>query len=192
MKLVRVSALAIACSFAIVSIAAAQTAAKPVQKPVPVAKAAPAATVENPTAKLPKVILDAFTKAYPKAVIKNVAEEKENGKTTWEVESTDNGMARDPVYNPDGTVVDIEEEVAAASLPPAVTAALKAKHPKAIITKAEKLITGKTFVYELTIGGAGSVTSIELTADGKAVPPSKQDTAKEEKEDTPKPVVKKK
>lgn len=192
MRPVRVSALAIACSFAVTALAAAQPAAKLVQKPAPAVKAAPAAKAENPAAKLPKVILDAFTKAYPKAVIKNVAEEKENGKTTWEVESTDNGMARDLVYNPDGTVVDIEEEVAAASLPPAVTAALKAKYPKAAITKAEKLTTGKTFVYELTIGGAGSVTSIELTADGKAVPPIKKDTDKDEKEDASKPVVKKK
>jgi hypothetical protein len=193
MKLFRVSALAIACSFAVTALATAQTATKPVQKPAPTMKAAVApAKAEDPAAKLPKVILDAFKKSYPTAVIKNVAEEEENGKTTWEVESTDKGIARDLVYNPDGTVVDIEEEVAAASLPPAVTAALKAKYPKATITKAEKLITGKTFVYELTIAGAGEVKSIELTADGKAVPAAKKDTDKDEKEDAAKPVVKKK
>jgi hypothetical protein len=198
MKLLRVSALAIACSFAVTALATAQTSTKPAQNPPPVVKAAPlvkaapAAKAEDPAAKLPKAILDAFKKAYPKAVIKNVAEEKADGKTTWEVESTDGGLARDLVYNPDGTVVDIEEEVTAASLPPAVTAALKAKYPKATVTKAEKLITGKTFVYELTIAGAGEVKSIELTADGKAVPAAKKDADKDEKEDAVKPVVKKK
>ena len=198
MKVFRVSALAIACSFAVTALATAQTSTKPAQNPppivkaAPVVKAAPAVKVEDQIAKLPKVILDAFKKAYPKAVIKGVAEEKESGKTTWEVESTDSGMARDLVYNPDGTVVDIEEEVAAASLPPAVTAALKAKYPKATITKAEKLITGKTFVYELTIAGAGKVTSIELTADGKPVPAAKKPGDKDEKEDEVKKDVKKK
>jgi len=193
-----VSALAIACSFAVTALATAQTSTKPAQNPppivkaAPVVKAAPAVKVEDQIAKLPKVILDAFKKAYPKAVIKGVSEEKESGKTTWEVESTDSGMARDLVYNPDGTVVDIEEEVAAASLPPAVTAALKAKYPKATITKAEKLTTGKTFVYELTITGAGEVKSIELTADGKAVPAAKKPGDKDEKEDEVKKDVKKK
>ena len=204
MKLVGVSALAIACSLAVTALATAQTSTKPPQNPPPAAKAAPVAKaaptvkavplvkVEDQIAKLPKAILDAFKKAYPTAVIKNVAEEKESGKTTWEVESTDRGMARDLVYNPDGTVVDIEEEVAAASLPPAVTAALKAKYPKAIITKAEKLTTGKTFAYELTITGAGEVKSIELTADGKAVPAAKKPGDKDEKEDEVKKDVKKK
>jgi hypothetical protein len=192
MKLVRVSAFAVALAFAVTALATAQTSTKPAQNPPPAAKAAPAAKAEDPAAKLPKAILDAFKKTYPKAVIKNVAEEKADGKTTWEVESTDSGLARDLVYNPDGTVVDIEEEVAAASLPSAVTAALKAKYPKAAITKAEKLTTGKTFVYELTITGAGEVKSIELTADGKAVPAAKKPGDKDEKEDEVKKDVKKK
>ena len=198
MKLVRRAALAVALAFAVTALATAQTSTKPAQNPppivkaAPVVKAAPAVKVEDQIAKLPKVILDAFKKAYPKAVIKGVSEEKESGKTTWEVESTDSGMARDLVYNPDGTVVDIEEEVAAASLPSAVTAALKAKYPKATITKAEKLTTGKTFVYELTITGAGEVKSIELTADGKAVPAAKKPGDKDEKEDEVKKDVKKK
>ena len=192
MKLIRTSAVVIACLFAATALATAQTPAKPAQKPAPVVKAVPAVKVEDQIAKLPKVILDAFKKAYPTAVIKNVAEERENGKTTWEVESTDKGLGLDLVYNPDGTVVDIEEEVAAASLPPAVTAALKAKYPKATITKAEKLTTGKTSVYELTLTGAGEVKSIELTADGKPAPPDKKDSDKDEKEDEVKKDVRKK
>ena len=189
MKLARVSALAIACCFAVTALATAQTAAKPVPaaKPAPTMKAAPAAKAEDPAAKLPKVILDAFKKAYPKAVIKGASEEKENGKTTWEVESIDNGLGRDLIYNLDGTVVEFEEVVTAASLPPAVTAALKAKYPKATITKAEKLFKGKTITYEMAIAGAGAAKSIELTPEGKVVPPAKEADEKDEK-----PVVKKK
>ncbi|MCX6538366.1 MAG: hypothetical protein NT151_05455 [Acidobacteria bacterium] len=197
MKLVRVSALAIACSFAVTALAAAQTSTKPTQNPppaakvAPIAKAFPAAKAEDPAAKLPKLILDAFKKAYPKAVIKNVAEEKENGKTTWEVESTDSGLARDLIYNPDGTVVEFEEVVAATSLPPAVTAALKAKYPKATITKAEKLFKGKATTFEMAIAGAGTVKSIEITPEGKVVPPAKKAGEKDEKEDVVKKDVKK-
>jgi hypothetical protein len=192
MRLVRVSALAIALSFAVSALATAQTSAKPIQNQPAAVKAAPVAKAEDPAAKLPKAVLDAFKKAYPKAVIKNAAEEKEDGKTTWEVESTDNGLARDLVYNPDGTVVEIEEEVAAASLPPAVGAAVKAQFPKATITKAEKLTKGNVSNFELTLTGAGTVKSVELTPEGKAVPPAKKDNDKEEKEDAVKKDVKKK
>jgi hypothetical protein len=181
-----VSAIVVACSFAVTALATAQTA-KPVQKPAPTVKAAAAAKAEDPAAKLPKVILDAFKKAYPNAVIKGASEEKENGKTTWEVESTDNGLARDLIYNLDGTVAEFEEVVTAASLPPAVTAALKAKYPKATITKAEKLFKGKATTYEMAIAGAGAVRSIEITPEGKIVPPAKTAAEKDEK-----PVVKKK
>jgi hypothetical protein len=196
MNVLRVSALAIAFSFAVTALATAQTPTKPAQNPPPKphlsSRPPRLPRPEDPAAKLPKVILDAFRKAYPKAVIKNVAEEKENGKTTWEVESTDSGLARDLVYNPDGTVVDTEEEVAAASLPPAVTAALMAKFPKATITRAEKLIKGKAFTYELTIAGAEAVKSLELTAEGKIVPPAKKVGEKDENEDVVKKDVKKK
>ena len=191
MRLVNTVVGAVILSVAIPAFAQAQAAtqAKPAAKPA--AQAAPAQKVDDPAAKLPTPIVDAFKKAYPNAVIKNAAKETEGGKTVWEVESTDNGLARDLVYNPDGTVVDIEEEVPVASLPPAVTAALKAKFPKAAITKAEKLFKGKVMTYEMTITGAGGVKAAEFTPEGKFVPAAKKDE-KEEKEDDAKPVVKKK
>jgi len=188
MKLVHTVVGAVILSVAIPAFAQAQAQAKPAAKPA--AQAAPAQKAAEPAAQLPKAIADAFKKSYPNAVIKNAAKETEGGKTVWEVESTDNGLARDLVYNPDGTVVDIEEEVPAASLPPAVTTALKAKFPKATITKAEKLFKGKVMTYEMTITGAGDVKAAEFTPEGKFVAPPKAE--KEEKEDDAKPVVKKK
>ena len=184
MKLIRLFALVIACSLAVTALASAQGTTA---RPAPAAKPPAAAKAEDPAAKLPKPILDAFKQAYPKAVIKGASSEKENGKIQWEVESTDNGLARDLVYNPDGTVVSIEEAIPAASLPAAVTAALKAKYPKATITKAEKLLKGKAITYEMAITGAGTAKSIEITPEGKIVPPAKE--ADEEKDE--KPVVKK-
>jgi hypothetical protein len=106
-----------------------------------------------------------------------VSKETENGKTTWEVESIDNGLSRDLVYNADGTVVEIEEEIPAASLPEPVTAAVKAKYPKATIARAEKVTHGTTESYELTLKGA-ALKSIELTRDGILVPAKEKGKAK--------------
>ena len=96
------------------------------------------------------------------------AAEKENGKVVWEVESTENGLGRDLLYTPDGTVVEIEEEVPSAQLPVPVTVAVKAQYPAARIVKGEKVTRGATVVYELQLAGAAR-KSIELTSEGKPV-----------------------
>jgi hypothetical protein len=120
--------------------------------------------------KLPAAITTAFKKSYPSATIRGTAQETEGGKTVYEVESVDKGKARDLMYNPDGTVISIEEEMNAADLPAPVTAALKKLYPKATISVAEKLTEGTTIEYELQIKGA-AVTSVAFTPDGKVVPP---------------------
>jgi hypothetical protein len=177
MKLVRPFVLIAACVALAAPIALAQPA-KPVAKPV-AKPAAPAKPAADPAAKLPAPILTAFRTSYPNATIKGAAKETEGGKTVWEVESIDNGLARDLIYNPDGTVVEFEEQIDPASLPAAVSAALKAKYPAASITKAEKLMKGTTITYEMALKGA-AVKAIEITPDGKVVPVKKE--GKEEDE----------
>ena len=170
MKLVCVSALVLSVALIVPPLAVAQTAAqasKPAPMPVPTAKAA------APAAKLPPAILIAFQQAYPKATIKNVLKETAGGKTVYEVESVDKGLTRDLNYNPDGTVIDIEEEVAGADIPAAVSDAVKKMYPKATVTKAEKMTTGQVVTYELTLKGAPKPT-VELTPDGKPVPAAKE------------------
>jgi hypothetical protein len=118
---------------------------------------------------LPQAITAAFKKAYPTATIRGTAKETENGKTVYEVESVDKGKARDLMYNPDGTVISIEEEVNPADLPAPVTAALTKLYPKATIAVAEKVTEGGKVQYELQIKGADK-PSVTFTPDGKLVP----------------------
>lgn len=119
---------------------------------------------------LPAAVKDAFKKSYPKATIRGTAKETEDGKTVYEVESVENGKARDLMYNADGTVTSIEEEMNAADLPAPVTAALKKLYPKATITVAEKTTEGKTIQYDLQLKGA-AVKSVSFMPDGKVAPP---------------------
>jgi hypothetical protein len=120
-------------------------------------------------AQLPGPITAAFKKDYPAATIRGTAKETENGKTVYEVESVDKGMARDLIYNPDGTVVEIEEQIIPANLPALVSAALKKLYPTATITVAEKLTKGPTVQYELQLKGALK-PSVAFFPDGKLVP----------------------
>jgi hypothetical protein len=157
MKLTRLFAATGALAFAVsVAGAAQQPAPAHPEKP----KAAPSA--------LPAPVLAAFKAAYPHATLKAAAEEKENGKVVWEVESTEGGLGRDLLYTPDGSVVEIEEEVKSAQLPAPVAAAVKAQFPAARIVKGERVTRGATVTYELELAGA-SRKSVVLTPEGKTV-----------------------
>ena len=148
---------------AIVALALAVSVAGAARQTAPAKAAKPAAA---PSAPAP--ILAAFEAAYPHATMDSAAAEKENGKVVWEVESTENGLGRDLLYTPDGTVVEIEEEVPSAQLPVPVTVAVKAQYPAARIVKGEKVTRGATVVYELQLAGAAR-KSIDLTPEGKPV-----------------------
>ncbi len=147
----------------------AGVAAQEAKKPAP--KAAGAQTEKAATkVALPAAITEAFQKAYPNGKITGTSKETENGKTVYEVESIDQGQNRDFLYNPDGTVVEMEEQVKPADLPAPVGDALKKLYPKATITKAEKLTRGQTLQYELAIKGAPK-KSVTFMPDGTLAPP---------------------
>ena len=165
--------VAIACvlTLGLTTAAFAQATVKPaVQKPAATSpKTAPKAAAPKTT--LPAAIDAAFKKAYPNATVKNVSKEKgKDGKDEYEVESLDRGLARDLVYRPDGTVIEFEEQVAAADVPAPVLAAIKARYPKATVSKAEKLFKDSTTNFELALSGA-AVKAVELAPDGTWISP---------------------
>lgn len=121
--------------------------------------------------KTPPAIEKVFRAAYPTAVIKGTSKETEDGQTVYEVESVDKGRPRDLLYKADGTVIEIEEEIDAKDVPAAVTAAIKARYPKATLTKSEKLTKGQTIQYEFQTKGI-DVKEIVLAPDGTWVKPA--------------------
>ena len=158
--------IAIAVAFGLTAVWAAPASA--VQKAA--ATKAPAKAAVDPGATLPAAIKTAFSTAYPNATIKHVSKEKEKGQMVYEVESVDAGLTRDLIYKADGTVVSYEEQIEESAVPAAVTAAIKARYPKATVSVREKAFQGGTITYEFVLKGV-SVTSIELTPEGKWISP---------------------
>lgn len=83
------------------------------------------------------------------ATIKGFASEMENGKLIYEAEMVVNGHTRDIGIAKDGTLLEVEEEVAINTLPAGVQSALTAKAAGAKITKVESLTKkDKLVAYE--------------------------------------------
>lgn len=119
---------------------------------------------------LPPAVAAAFKKAYPTAIIKEFSAEKEDGTLQYEIESVDGTTKRDLVYLADGTLVVAEEEIPATAVPAAALTALKARYPKATVTRYEKLTRGTTTSYEFALKGA-AVAEAEIAPDGTFISP---------------------
>jgi hypothetical protein len=115
---------------------------------------------------VPIAVINAFKAAYPTATIKGYAREKEHGKTFYEIESKDGSIGRDVLYNPDGTIAEIEETIAANDLPSAIQEAIRTKYPGAVVTKAEKTTVGEKVTYEVIARRGKKRLSMEFDADG--------------------------
>jgi hypothetical protein len=123
--------------------------------------------------KLPAAVRTAFGEAYPQATIKHVSHETENGQEQYEIESVDHGLRLDVNYKPDGSVIVIEQEVAAADVPAAVMAAVTARYPKASVTRRERATEHATQYFELGLKGA-PVKEVQLTPEGQWISPKLQ------------------
>jgi len=125
-------------------------------------------TEKKITAKqVPAVVIVNFKAAYPKAVIRGYAKEIEDGKQYYEIESREGALHRDVLYNPDGTVAEIEESIASSGLPQAAVEAMKAKYPKGAISLAEKTTAGDKITYEVKGRQGRKSFTMEFDADGK-------------------------
>jgi hypothetical protein len=115
---------------------------------------------------VPVAVINAFKSAYPTATIKGYAREKENRKTFYEIESTDGDIGRDVLYNPDGSVAEIEETIGSSALPPAAQELIHSKYPSAVVAKAEKTVQGEKIAYEVVIKQGKRRTTLEFDAEG--------------------------
>ena len=102
------------------------------------------------------------------ATIRGFSEEKEKGKTTYELQMTVNGHSRDLQMDESGVVIEVEEQVALEALPTEVRTGLQAKAGKGRITKVESITKGDRLVaYEAQVDTAGKKSELQVGTDGK-------------------------
>ncbi|WZO98073.1 PepSY-like domain-containing protein [Isosphaeraceae bacterium EP7] len=125
---------------------------------------------------VPRAVMDSLKKAFPKAEIVEAEKETEDGKVSYEVELKDGEKSVEVALKADGTILEVETEVAAKDLPKAVTAALLAKYPGSTIEKAEQVVTfeggeeKKAYEVELTTAAKKEV-EVRVSPEGKVGEP---------------------
>jgi hypothetical protein len=123
--------------------------------------------------KLPRAVLAAVKAHFPDPEFTSLTKETTGTKVVYDIELKQKGRKHEMDIREDGTVLEIENEVAVKDLPEAVTKALDAKYPKATVKEAMEVnkVTGKDVKllhYELTVETADKKSmEVLVTADGK-------------------------
>ena len=118
-------------------------------------------------AQLPPAVAATIDRETQGATIKGYSTERENGKKVYEAETLFNGHTRDIQIAEDGTLNEVEEEVALDALPDKVKSALAAKASGAKITKVESLTKGgKLVAYEAATLKAGKKGEVQVGPEG--------------------------
>jgi uncharacterized membrane protein YkoI len=119
---------------------------------------------------LPTAVQKAAEEQTKGASVRGYSTEVENGQREYEVETILNGHSRDITFAPDGSMLELEEQVNLSDLSPAVRDALQAKAKGGRITKVESLTkNGKMVAYEATARKAAKRYEVQVGPDGKAL-----------------------
>jgi hypothetical protein len=125
--------------------------------------------------KLPKKVLDAVKSWFPEPEFSSLTKETTDGKVVYDLEFKHKGRKFEMDIKEDGTVTEIEKEVAAKDLPEVVAKALKTKHPKDTIKEIMEvnLVSGKKLTldhYEVMLETSDRKTiEVTVSPDGKKV-----------------------
>ena len=119
----------------------------------------------------PQVIKAAVGRLYPGATNQTCKQEMQGGKSIYEVNlTTKAGEKVELDMAPDGTVIQVEEQVSLDTVPSAVLKAFKGKYPGAKVSGAEKQTKadGKVF-FEIAFVAGGAKKEATFATDGAFV-----------------------
>src|SRR5712692_3063332 len=124
--------------------------------------------------KLPQKIKDSIKDRFPGAEVTSAEKENENGKVMYDIELKHEGRKYEMDIKEDGTIVEIEKEIASKDIPEAITKAVKKKYPTSTIKEVMEVntVTGKEekpIHYEVTIETDGKKKEVVVSLDGKEV-----------------------
>ena len=117
-------------------------------------------------AEIPAVVLAAFKLNYPNAEITETAQEMEDTVTCYEISSNDGGIIRDVLFTTDGTVIEVEQIIAAGELPEAVSKTVRATYPNGTIEQAERKVRAGVTGYEVVVKSGDKFFELALSAEG--------------------------
>ena len=121
----------------------------------------------NGAASLPPAVRRALEQSYPGAAVSTATQTRDGNQTVFRIDSTDKGRRRIVLYDANGKVVEVSEQVAEKDLPRPVADAMHS-HPRAIYGGGWKVMRGSSVEYRLSVRGTRK-TAMIAKPDGTVV-----------------------
>ena len=100
---------------------------------------------------VPTAILEAFNKAYPKAIVREYHEEVEDGTKVHEISFRHEDRVISILYSHDGLVIALEESIRASELPSSIQDELDNKFDKYEIKETGKITKDANIFYKVEL-----------------------------------------
>lgn len=121
---------------------------------------------------LPQAVQATVREQSRGAVVLGLSVETENGQTFYEASLKVKGRIRDVLIDANGNVVEVEEQVTLASLPPAARAEIVRQAGKGRILMVESISKNNAIMaYEAHVRTAGKISEVKVDPYGKPLPP---------------------
>jgi len=130
----------------------------------------PVASAQAPargTPPVPPAVLKAFQEAYPGATISAASPQRDADRSAIRLDSLDKGRRRAVLYDLNGAMLEVSEQVDEKELPAPVAAAIRA-HRRAIYVSGLKVTRGRDVAYHVTVSGSRR-TAMIAKPDGTVV-----------------------
>jgi uncharacterized membrane protein YkoI len=119
---------------------------------------------------LPQAVQKTVREQSQGATIRGFAKKLKDGQTFYEVELRVKGHSKDVLMDPAGAVVEIEEEIALASLPPVVKTAIENHAGKGKIMLVESIRKNAAVeAYEAQIKSGRTISEVKVSSDGQLI-----------------------
>ena len=137
--------------------------------------AAVAGAQQIPADKVPPKVMDAVKARFPGAEFTSITKETVDGQVIYDIELKQKGRKYEMDIKEDGTVLEVEKEVALKDVPAAVTKALQAKYPRSTVKEVMEVNLVKDNKetpdhYEMILEMTDKKTiELEVSLDGKTI-----------------------
>ena len=119
---------------------------------------------------LPEAVRKTVEEQSKGAKLRGLAKETEEGKTYYEAELRVGGHSKDVLIDETGAVIEIEEQVALSSVPPAVKATIEKNAGKRKIKDVESITKNGAIVGYEAHFATGAVREIKVAPNGELMP----------------------
>lgn len=135
-----------------------------------IAAESPAQEKQRKKSDLPSAVQKAADEASKGATVRGYSSAVERGQLQFEVELTVNGHSKDVTIAPDGTVLEVEEQVELAALPRPVQEGIRKKVAAGRVTKVESITKhGVLTAYEARVRTGNKHFEVQVGPNGQAL-----------------------